>query len=238
MLLCPIRGFAVDAPSGHVEFVQSVYNSVVLLYTQSEDGGMKMLCTATAYKKTAAGYRLVSAAHCVAGDNDVQQKAAKYFVTTDSNGSKTFISAKLIQAGDKNVGDDFSIFEISNAVQLSVTPLGDSDSLVLGEPVIDVSSPLGFGKIYFQGYVGMILLDRPPLDAGEVSWTDVMLVEIGGGPGSSGSAIVSESQHAIIGFLVGSTGAPIGVIALPVSKFKAFESRVDQGTYKKTHKDQ
>jgi hypothetical protein len=220
------------------QFVQKVYASVALLYKQTEDGGMKMTCTATAYKKLDkdAGYRFVSASHCVSGETDQEQKASKYFITFDTTGEKTFIPASLVMAGDRKVGDDFSIFEVKTAAKLETVPLGDSDKLTIGDAVVNVASPLGLGKQFFQGYISDTVVDRPPLDAGDVQWKDVILVAIGGGPGSSGSSIVSEDQRAIIGFLVGSfgEGSNIGHIVVPVSKFKKFETAVDNHTYKKT----
>jgi hypothetical protein len=63
-----------------------------------------------------------------------------------------------------------------------------------------------------------------------------MLVEIGSAGGSSGSAIVSENQHAIVGFLVGGTNSTIGAIIIPVSRFKTFEAAVKAGKYHKTKK--
>lgn len=234
LLFCS-HSFAAD---NRAQFVQKVYNSVALLYGQTEDGGMRMKCSATAYRKLEAGYRFASASHCVEGDSDTKQKAGKYFITFDTEGSKTFIPARLVEAGDRNVGDDFSIFEVLTDAKVDVTPLGDSDKIVTGENVINVASPMGLGKQFFQGYVSSPHLDRPPLDAGEVQWTNVMLVFIGGGPGSSGSAIVSEDQKAIIGFLVGSMGSGnLGAICIPVNKFAAFEKLVDTGKYKKTPKE-
>ena len=222
----------------HNEFVQHVYDSVVLLYGQDESGGMKMRCTATAYEQLAdkSGYRFATASHCVSGKTEKEQKAQKYFVTTDEAGAKTFLSAVLIEAGDKTVGDDFAIFETKTTLQFTVTPLGDSDKLALGDRVINIASPFGLGKQYFEGYMSNLKLDRPPLDAGSVQWSDVMLVEIGSAGGSSGSAIVSENQHAIVGFLVGGTNSTIGAIIIPVSRFKAFEVAVKAGKYHKTKK--
>lgn len=220
------------------EFAQQVYNSVVLLYGQTPDGGMQMRCTATAYKVVKKEgkdmTRFVSAAHCVSGDTDEEQKQQKYFVTSDALGSKTFIPASLVEAGDKKKGDDFSIFEVEGS-KFPVVALGDNSKVTVAEPVIDVSAPLGLGRLYFEGYVSSVKVDRPPVNAGDVQWNDVMIVSIGGGPGSSGSCVVSLEQHAVIGFLVGSFGnGNIGFIVVPVNKFKAFEDAVDKGTYKKS----
>ena len=222
----------------HKQFVQHVYDSVALLYSQDGSGGMAMHCTATAYEQLAdlSGYRFVTASHCVSGRSDKEQKAQKYYVTTDESDAKTFLQAVLIEAGDKTVGDDFAIFEVKTKVMFAVTPLGDNNKLSLGDRVINVASPYGLGKQYFEGYISDLKVDRPPMDAGEVQWTDVMLVEIGSAPGSSGSSIISEDQKAIVGFLVGGTQSTIGAIVVPVNKFKVFEAAVKAGTYHKTKK--
>lgn len=238
LLMCGVT--RADRQETKQEFVQRVYSSVVLLYGQTEDGGMKMRCTATAYKHTekegVKKTRFVSAAHCVDGDTDEEQARQKFFITTDSDGTKTFIPVMLVRAGDKKKGDDFSIFEVDGD-KFSFVPVGDSKSLKIGDDVVDVSSPFGLGKIYFSGYIGSTHVDRPPLDAGDVEWSNVMIVEIGGGPGSSGSAIVSVEHKTIVAFVVGSFhDGNVGMIAIPVDKFKAFEAAVDAGTYKKTPK--
>ena len=213
----------------------SLADSVVLLYTQDESGGLHMACTATAYRQVLGGYRFVSAAHCVSGDTDDEQKQEKFFVTTDKASLKSFVQVTLVEAGDKQVGDDFAIFEAKTDVPFTVTPLGDNTALQPGDSVIDVSSPLGLGKQLFVGYISLTHVDRPKLDAGDVQWTDVMLVNIGSGPGSSGSAVVSDDQKAIVAFLVGGfPSAQIGAICVPVTKFKAFEAKVDAGKYIKT----
>jgi hypothetical protein len=227
--------FAQKQPT-HQQFIHTVYDSVVLLYGQTESGGMQMHCTATAYEQLAdkSGYRFVSAAHCVSGKTEKEQKAQKYYISTDDTGEKVFMNATLVEAGDKAVGDDFSIFEVKTNKTFAVIPVGDSSKLGIGDKIINVASPFGLGKQYFEGYVSCTHLDRPPLDAGSVQWTDVMLVEVGSAGGSSGSAIVSEDQHAIVGFLVGGTNSTIGAIVVPVDKFKKFEAAVKAGTYKKS----
>lgn len=238
LLLAIASMFALPTPAqaqASPALAKTVNDAVVLLYTQDASGGMSMLCSATAYKKVdKQTYRFASASHCVAGKTEVEQKAAKYFVSFDSAGAKTFFPASLIEAGDKNVGDDFSIFTVKTDKDLTIVPLGDDSQIQVGSEVISVAAPLGLGKQYFQGYVSELQIDRPPLDAGIVQWHGAMLVMIGGAPGSSGSAIVSADQKAIVGFLVGSAADNIGMIVLPVSQFKAFEAAVDAGKYKKT----
>ena len=228
----PASEVKVTAPEK--ELIPTVEGAVALLYTEDLSGGMRMTCTATAYEKTAKGYRFVSASHCVSGATDAEQKQEKFFLTSDGINEKNFIPAKLIQAGDKNIGDDFSIYEVETDQKFNVIPLGDSSKLEAGDAMIDVAAPMGLGKQLFVGYVSLPKLDRPPVDAGEVKWTDLMLIQIGGGPGSSGSAIISVDQRAIVGFLVGGGQADIGKLCVPVSKFKAFLIKVEAGKYVET----
>lgn len=222
--------------------IEKTYRSVVLLFQEDESGGMHMLCTATAYKQVPnkpdvdakfETYRMVSASHCVIGKTEADQKANKYYVTTDSTGAKNFLPARLIESGDESVGDDFSIFEVETKEPFTITPLGSSSELKINSPVINVASPMGLGKQFFIGYVSDLKVDRPPLDAGVVKWDDALLIMIGSGPGSSGSSIVSVDSGNIVAFLVGGTGAEIGAICVPVDKFKKFEALVDAGKYKK-----
>ena len=225
---------STPANETHAQFVQRVYNAVTLLYSQDEEGGMHMHCTATAYRKYAGGYRFVTAAHCIHGESDEEQSEVKYYITSDAFGAKTYIPAQLVKASSKTSGEDFAIFAVETPLPFSVIPLGDNTAASIGDPVTDVASPLGLGKQFFHGYISNLKLDRPKLDAEEVKWSDVMLVMIGSAPGSSGSSIVSDDQKAIVGILVGGFGGGnIGAIVVPVNKFKTFEAQVDAGTYKK-----
>jgi hypothetical protein len=234
LVMFVIPASAQDKPK---DLKTKVNDSVGLLYTQDVEGGMHFTCTATAYKQIDGGYRFVSASHCVEGEANDEQQQIKFFITADKSTEKKFIAANLVLAGNKTDGDDFSIFEVKTTDKFEVTPLGDETKLQPGDRVIDISSPLGLGKQYFEGYVSAPKLDRPAIDAGDTKWNNAMLVEIGGGPGSSGSAIVSTDQAAIVGFLVGSfSDGEVGFICVPVSKFKTFEAKVDAKTYKKKEK--
>jgi S1-C subfamily serine protease len=246
LLLLFVLSLFVSAVKAQTKtFNHQVYDSVALLYTQTVSGDMKMTCTVTTFSSkpeaapsTKTVYRFVSAAHCVEGNDDKAQKLQKFYISADNAGQKDYLAAKLVEAGDKHQGDDFSLFEVTTTDKFTVTPLGDDSSIDIGSPVVNVAGPLGLGKQFYQGFVSELHLDRPPVDAGQVLWTDLMLVQIGGGPGSSGSAIVSVDQKAIIGFLVGSAPSDIGKLCVPVAKFKAFIKAVDAGTYKKTKKDE
>ena len=58
-----------------------------------------------------------------------------------------------------------------------------------------------------------------------------MLMNLGSGPGSSGSAVVSVEQEKIIGFVVGSISGNPTTVVLTVNRFAIFMFAARTGTY-------
>lgn len=210
--------------------------ATALLYAQTEDGSLRMLCTATAFERTGKVYRFVTAAHCVADDDTAHDRVdvapTNWFITFDDPDNKNFVSAKVLRAGYQHRGDDFAVLEVTLDKDVPTMPLA-ADDPSLGEDVCNFASPLGLGKQLFRGHVSMERLDRP-LIQGDINWRGATLLQMSSGPGSSGSAIVSANQKGVIAFLVGvigSRGSP-NIVSIPVSKFKKFNQDVADGKYK------
>jgi hypothetical protein len=208
--------------------------AVALLYQQKDSGSLTMLCTATAFERTSKGYLFVSAAHCV-GDDKRQLAAdpsdANFYITLDDPTNKTFYAAIPRGVGYQHRGDDFSYFEVITKDQLAIIPLGDEAKEEVGGDVTNVSSPYGLGKQLFHGSISSLRLERPVI-VDNINWRNAIMLQISGpGPGSSGSAIVSQSQKKIVAFLVGTVGGT-NVVAIPVSKFIEFRASVEKGKYK------
>lgn len=212
--------------------------SVALLYSQNAGGSLRMHCTATAYDKEDGGYKFVTAAHCVGEDDRTHQKVADtedipFYITFDERGDKTFYPAQVKGVGYQSRGDDFVILHVKTKQEWHTVPLGDEGQVDVEKPettaILNVASPLGLGKQVFRGYISSVYLDRPVVQ-GDINWKGAMLLSIQSGPGSSGSALISEHQKAIVGFLVG--GIDNNVVGIPVSKFKKFEQEVKDRKYK------
>ena len=213
--------------------VKNTYKSVALLYAQTEDGGQRMHCTATAFEKVADGYLFATASHCVANDDTQHERVnvdkAPLYITFDEQGEKKFKRATLLAAGYQHRGDDFAILHVKTDEVWAITPLGDEAKEEAGAEIINIASPQGLGRQVFHGWITMLKIDRP-IRQSDINWTNAMLLQVESGPGSSGSAIVSVNQGAIIGFLVGHYEQ--NIFAVPVSQFKAFRTAVAAGTYK------
>lgn len=218
------------------DLVEKSQKSVGLLYSQSPTGEFQMLCTATAFEKTRNGYLFISAAHCIGNDDYRRERSATgkdipFYITFDEvNTVKKFYPAKIVFTGYQSRGEDFSVFEVLANEEWSIIPLGDESLEKEGSSFINISSPLGLGKQVLYGTISSLYLDRP-LIFGDINWKGTIVLQIAGVDGGcSGSVIISESQKAIIGFLVGSVGNTI--VAIPVSKFKLVRKAVETGKYK------
>lgn len=216
------------------ELAKRVNGAVALLYSQDNQGGLTMFCTATVYQKVPTGYRFATAAHCVGSDQE--DKAATtlhlaFFLTFDEKDAKTFWPAVPISVGYQTKGDDFAIFEVTTVEEWTVVEIGDEHDTSVGDEVLNVSSPLGLGKQAFFGTISSARLERPT-NIGKETWKGNVLVQLAGsGPGSSGSAIISVAQGKIIGFLVGGI-QDRAIVAIPASRFTKFREQVEKGKYK------
>jgi len=213
--------------------------AVLLLYSQNAEGGMTMHCTATTFDKStsSAGYLLVSAAHCLGNDDTTKERAATgknvpFFVTFDETAQiKKFYPVTVQWVGYQHRGEDFAVLEVHTDETWVMVPLGDEKTLKDGAPIINIASPLGLGKQVFRGSITNLFIDRPIVQ-GDINWRGAMFLDIPAGGGSSGSALISEKQEAIVGFLVGTVGGDNNVVGIPVSRFKAVNEAVLAGKYK------
>lgn len=217
-----------------------VLRATALLYKQNLEGNMTMVCTATAFErdpKAESGqkvYYFAVASHCVASDNEARERVdldnGNWFLTFDESANKNFLSGKVVAAGYQHRGDDFAVLKVMTDLEIQVIPLADSHAR-LGEDILNIASPGGFGKQLFTGHVSMAKLERP-VKVADINWENSLLLQMPVGGGSSGSAIVSLEQRAIVGFLVGTVNAASSVVAIPTNRFKQFWESSRAGTYK------
>lgn len=233
LIAAPIPAFAQNKPEPTLP--EKAKAAVALLYSQDESGGMSMHCTMTAFEKTKDGYLFATAAHCIGSDDTQHEKSAphaniSFFMTFDETGAKTFYPAEVKAVGYQHRGDDFAIFEVKSDKEWPVIPVGTEKLEADGNAVLNVASPLGLGKQVYRGVIASLDVDRPIIQ-GDINWRHSISLQIAADGGSSGSAIISEKQEAIVAFLVGTVGGAV-VIAIPASKFTVFKAAVGEKKYK------
>jgi hypothetical protein len=218
---------------------QKARAATAVLYTQSLDGGMRMLCTATVFeafvRDARPGYLLATAAHCVAMDDIVKQKVlvsgGSFFISFDWPEDKIFHPVHVEAAGYQSRGDDFAVLHVYTEEDWTVLEVGDMSKVEVTEDVLNVAAPMGLGLQVITGHISLISLDRPVKGQG-LNWQFAMLANLASGPGASGSTIISVKQEKIIGFVVGNISGNPTTVVLPVSRFSQFVQAARTGRYR------
>jgi len=161
-------------------------------------------CTATTFAKTRGGYRLLTAAHCVNGD-DVSPTDS-FFV--DFPDGATY-PLKLEYLGSVDAAD-YAVFSFLSEQDREYIPIGDASELEVADKVEYAGYAGMYGQQWFEGTMSRV---KPAPKWIKAQWPNEMLVQIAGGPGTSGSALVSVRQRAIVGVLTGRRENSIGSVA-------------------------
>jgi putative serine protease PepD len=110
---------------------------------------------------------------------------------------KTKVPAKIV--GHPDTVDDIAIIKVTNVHGLRPASLGNSDTLVVGDPVIAVGSPLGLAGTVTSGIVSA--LNRPVEAGGEQGVPedviDAIQTDAAINPGNSGGPLVNGSGQVV-----------------------------------------
>ena len=213
-LLLSLPVWAVKAPKG---FDGKVYNSSVALVASSKQKEIsdRFICTAEVVKKVDGGYMLLSAGHCTPANDELPEDMT--FKVQDDLGQPMH-DVFLLKAefgGQGNEYKDYSLFYYPTDKKYNVLELGDEKDATVGDKIVDVDFSLGTGKWVNHG-----VISSQVLPAGQAK--GLYGVDMFSAGGSSGSAIVSEESHKVIGILVaGWRGATMPALVEPISRVKA-----------------
>jgi S1-C subfamily serine protease len=172
------------------------------------------------------GY-IVTNNHVISAAADVQGAEIRA-VFSDGSGSP----ARIV---GRDPASDIAVLEVEKP-GLVTASLGNSDKLVVGDPVVAIGSPLGLAGTVTSGIVSA--LDRPVRLSGEGSDTNAVINAVQTdapiNPGNSGGALV-DATGAVIGINTaiaslggnGTTGGSIGLgFAIPVHTVRAIAEQL------------
>jgi hypothetical protein len=181
----------VKPPKGHYK---KAYDATFVLYgsSQSDKIENKAMCSATAFKKVKDGYLLLSAGHCTKeGTPDEFPTDLTYSVSSDIG--TTVYPVKFVRMAFKeDVNLDYSVFFFPTALKFPVIELGDERTEAIGSATYNFNFSKGVVKMLAKGVIVSSLVPE-----GEPK--NLLLVGQFAASGASGSAIVSEKTHKIIG---------------------------------------
>jgi S1-C subfamily serine protease len=149
----------------------------------------------------------------------VVDKASEVFATVFSSSGSTNYPAEVIRLDEAR---DLALLKIEPVMALRPAPLGDSNQLQVGDPVIAIGSPFGLDQSVSQGIVSS---KRKSVMIEGVMHKNLIQSDAAINQGNSGGALVNE-----FGYLVGvntaiytTTGAFNGVgFAVPINDAREF----------------
>lgn len=199
----------IKPPKG---FDGKVYKASMALEATSVERGItepKFLCTVTAFEKVQGGYLLVGAGHCTPA-NDVLPRDMVFFVS-DNMGTEPhpvyLLKSIMLEP------DDWALYYFPTKAKYPVIPLGNESTLRVGDKTVDVNFSLGITKVLSQGVVASTVIRT-----GQQYAKGFYIVDAFASHGASGSAVVSEKSHKIVGLLIaGWDGATVGNAIEPIS---------------------
>ena len=197
-MLAFVLTFAVPASAKNISepkgFDSEVYHASFALSATSEIAEAstpRFLCTVTAYKKVKGGYLLIGAGHCTS-ENEELPPDMKYFVSEDIK-AKT-MPVQLLKA-ERTEEYDYAIYFFPTKNKYPTISLGDERDLGIGDITVDANFSLGVTKMVSPGViVSQESTGRLP--------KGYFLVQQFDSHGASGSAIVSEKTHKIVGLVI------------------------------------
>lgn len=203
---------AIKIPSG---FHKKVYNATMALSATSKEGGVtkpKFLCTVTAFEKVKGGYLLVGAGHCTSINGELPSDLV-YYVSDDLD-KPTHPVYLLRSVLDDTQAEDLAIYYYPTRAKYPVIALGNEGDLHVGDKTVDVNFSLKIAKMVSPGVVASVIIQ-----SGEVK--GFFVVDEFASHGASGSSVVDEKTHMIVGLLIaGWDGATVGNAIEPISTIK------------------
>jgi len=151
-----------------------------------------------------------------------------HVVANAENLEVTFIGQKKLQA--KLVGrdpvSDLAVIKVTPFSGMKVSPLGDSEGLVVGQRVIAIGNPFGFQHTATAGFISALNRD---LSIGQRTMMGMIQTDAAINPGNSGGPLI-DSRGEVIGInsaIFTQTGGFMGIgLAMPINRAKTVAAQI------------
>lgn len=202
----------------HQTFEKAVFALYEHVPTGDEDKPFhaRFTCTATAVAKQDDSYILLTAGHCVDGSKN------KFYVAEAVSDNPVLQSVTIVKHAltDRY---DYAILLLQSHREYPVIPVSLGPTPPIETPIINVNFSYGLTKQTTHGTINSALMSREEASGGVhcgPNCAGKFLGSIGIAPGASGSAVVDENTHQIIGITKGYfPGAQtIGAVIIPTGQ--------------------
>lgn len=189
-------------------------------------------CSGSEIGKTPHGDGIfLTARHCVANPNTNEINKQLVVSFSDNEGGPYYDAMPLALS----LTDDVALLLIRNGADIPEVQIRDERRLRGGDPIFNVSFPLGTGKIEFHGeYIAF----RFPVSLNQMfpqytQWNFAMPVNLTFAHGSSGSGIFSKKERSLIGVAVGTFSEGSYNIVIPSDRVLDFLNDLSDNTVEK-----
>ena len=191
----------------------AVYEGHVVCTPDSCDLKSSFICTATVVDSDPLlGYIGLTAGHCFEGQQD---SSLSYYVSETVNQKPVLRKIEIIKS-DNSSRYDYGLFTFSSARDYPAIPVDMSSVPQIGTKVLNANFSLGITKEIVEGVVVSGIVSESE-STHETDLRRRYFAQIVFGPGASGSPIVDEQTHKIIGIVEAMfPGTQMAAVIMPV----------------------
>ncbi|WP_326658107.1 S1C family serine protease [Streptomyces sp. NBC_00385] len=174
------------APDSVAGIAASALPSVVTLHVSG-----------TTESGTGTGFVLDDRGHILTNNHVVAPAGSSGDITVTFSGGET-ASAEIVGTDS---GYDLAVVKVSGVSGLKPLPLGNSDNVQVGDPVVAIGAPFDLSNTVTSGIISA--KDRPITAGGEkgdgsdISYVDALQTDAPINPGNSGGPLVDTDAHVI-----------------------------------------
>lgn len=173
-------------------------DSVAGIAARSLPGVVTLHVSGAAESGTGTGFVLDGKGHILTNNHVVAPAGSNGDITVTFSGGET-ASAKVV---GKDSGYDLAVVKVGGVSGLKPLPLGNSDNVQVGDPVVAIGAPFDLSNTVTSG---IISAKQRPITAGgekgdgsDVSYVDALQTDAPINPGNSGGPLV-DAQGRVIG---------------------------------------
>lgn len=224
-------GIDVKLPQAPLEKGTRAPGSVAGIASSALPGVVTIHVSGSSEEGTGTGFVLDKRGHILTNNHVVAPAGADGAISVTFNGGQT-ARAKLV---GRDAGYDLAVIRVESVSGLSPLPLGNSDSVQVGDPVVAIGAPFDLAGTVTSGIISA--KERPITAGGEkedgsdISYVDALQTDAPINPGNSGGPLVDGKARVIginsairaadDGAELGGQGGSIGLgFAIPINQGK------------------
>lgn len=208
-------------PVDTVNYHELLQKATLALYQRWPTGDAKQpfisqfICTATVVGGNPGEYMLLTAGHCI---SDNLRPGTQYFISETISDDPVLQSVRVLKhASTKRY--DYALLSLHSPRAYPSIDVDIEDVPAIETKVFNVNFGLGLTKQFTSGIVGSKVMTREESSHSCSNCAGRYMAEFGIAPGASGSAIVDESTHKIVGLVEAIfLGLANGTIVEPMGK--------------------